>query len=122
MYFAQLTLPARGVTIGCEMLSKPITGEWIVEARLPSRQVAFARAGSARHSSPVAITSEKPGVRESSLRELFAYLDSVLKVKPILLNAAGAISITAGPEELDLISNHPLVKRIEPNRRHRLSG
>jgi hypothetical protein len=93
-----------------------------VEARLPSRQVEFVRSRGGRAPVPVAVSNENPSARESNLSELFGFLESVLEVKPVLLRAAGAISISAGPEELDRISHHPLVKRIEPNRRHRIGG
>ena len=91
-----------------------------MEARLPSRHVEFVRPKGARSPVPVSVSTENPSARESNLSELFGFLESVLEVKPVLLRAAGAISISAGPEEQDRISHHPLVKRIEPNRRHRI--
>lgn len=106
------------------MPSNPVAerSEWIVEARLPARHVEFARSADLRRAVPVKVATDNPGTRESSLRELFDYLESILAVKPVLLRAAGAVSVTASPAEIDRISSHPLVKRIEPNRRRRLGG
>lgn len=101
------------------MPSNPVAErtEWIVEARLPTRHVEFARSTDLRRSVPVKVSNNDASNREARLLELFAYLESILAVTPVLLRAAGAVSVTASPEELDRISSHPLVKRIEPNRR-----
>lgn len=89
--------------------------EWIVEALLPARHVEFQRTQVGR-TIPSKITNESAGDRDARLIELFSYLKSILDVEPVLLRAAGAVGITASPAELDQISNHPLVKRIQPNR------
>jgi hypothetical protein len=91
--------------------------EWIVQADLPPRQVEFARQPRSRHSVPIGITNADAGERERRLQDLFAFLSSVLAEKPVLLRSAGAVSVSATSEELARISKHPLVKRIEPNRR-----
>ena len=96
--------------------------EWIIQAKLPARRVEFANTPIGGRSIPVQVKSDDPGGREASLRKLFDYLASVLEIRPVLLESAGAVSVTASPEELERISAHPLVKRIDPNRRHRLGN
>lgn len=89
--------------------------EWIVEARLPVRQIEFRKtpAGTV----PTGMSDRKDAARRSGLKELYRYLASVLEERPVMLQAAGAVSITASAAELDTIAKHPLVKRIQPNRR-----
>lgn len=100
------------------MLKEASTGrqEWIVEARLPAREIGFRKtvAGTV----PTGMNDRKGDARRSGLNELYRYLASVLEERPVLLQAAGAVSITASASELDTIAKHPLVKRIQPNRRH----
>lgn len=93
--------------------------EWIVQAKLPERHVAFARKSPDRRPVPSGVTNDDAKGREQQLLELFRYLSSELAVKPVLLRAAGAVSVCASAEELERISTHPLVKRIEPNRKLR---
>ncbi len=90
--------------------------EWIVAAKLPTREVEFARNSTSR-AIPTGVRSLGPDNREATLGQLFDYLASVLEVRPVLLKTSGAVSITASAEELERISGHPLVKRIDPNRR-----
>lgn len=89
--------------------------EWIVEARLPVRQIEFRKTPTG--TVPTGMTDRKDAARRSGLKELYRYLASVLEERPVLLQAAGAVSITASAAELDTIAKHPLVKRIQPNRR-----
>jgi hypothetical protein len=91
--------------------------EWIVQADLPARQVEFARSPDSRRSIPTGITNVDAAERERRLQELFAFLSSIVAEKPVLLRSAGAVSVSATPEELNRISKHPLVKDIKPNRR-----
>ncbi|MFN0105077.1 MAG: hypothetical protein ACKV2U_23705 [Bryobacteraceae bacterium] len=93
--------------------------EWIVEARLPARQIEFEQTRPPGRTTPIRVTNTDPEARESKLRELFEFLESILEVKPVLLRAAGAVSIKASPSEMVRITNHPLVRRVEPNRRRR---
>lgn len=93
--------------------------EWIVQARLPQRHVQFTRTIDTRRAIPTAIDQIGPGSRDASLKELYQYLRSVLAVSPVLLKAAGAVSVVASPAEIELISKHPLVKEIQPTRRNR---
>lgn len=87
--------------------------EWIVEAALPGRRVKMEKGAMA----PVEVVSEDAAGREARLGELYAYLEAELELKPVLLRAAGAVSISATEEELARIKGHPLVKGIGPNRR-----
>jgi hypothetical protein len=93
--------------------------EWIVEANLPVRQLEFERDSRSGRSVPTGIASANSVEREQRLQDLLAFLSSVLSEKPVLLRAAGAVSVSATPEELTRIAKHPLVKRIERNRRVR---
>lgn len=102
-----------------DLLAATEFNEWIVQARLPERHVQFTRATDARRRIPTAIDQIGPGSREANLKELYQYLRSVLAVSPVLLKAAGAVSVVASPAEIELISKHPLVKEIQPNRRNR---
>ena len=99
--------------------SEAARDEWIVQAKLPARHVEFTTSRGTGHAVPTGVSRSR-GVgldRDSSLRELLDYLRSILEVEPVLLRAAGAVSVTASPKELERIVTHPLVKRIDPNRR-----
>ncbi|MBM3758427.1 MAG: hypothetical protein FJW38_31200 [Acidobacteria bacterium] len=98
----------------------PSGSEWIVQARLPPRQTQFTRAlghGRARLSR-IATTGGE--LRNARLTELYDYLCAMLTTPPVLLKAAGAVSVHPSDEEIDAISKHPLVKDIQPNRRRQL--
>jgi hypothetical protein len=92
--------------------------EWIVQANLPPREIQFTRSSQSGRSTPARIHST--GDRDANLRNLFDFLTSVLEVPPVLLKSAGAVSVTASPHEIERISSHPLVKRIDQNRRLKL--
>jgi hypothetical protein len=91
--------------------------QWIIQADLPARQVEFNEDPRSRRLVPGAVVNTGAKERERRLQALFAFLSSKLAKKPILLRSAGAVSVSATPEELTRISKHPLIKRIEPNRR-----
>ena len=95
--------------------------EWIVQAKLPVRHVEFTTTRDTRRPLPTRVSGGSGAVsdRDANLRELFDYLRSILPVEPVLLRAAGAVSVTATPKELETIASHPLVKRIDPNRRRK---
>ena len=90
--------------------------EWIVEANLPARHLEFQRDSRSGRSVHTGIVNANPAEREHRLQDLLAFLSSVLSEKPVLLRSAGAVSVSATPEELARIAKHPLVKRIERNR------
>ena len=95
--------------------------EWIVQAKLPARHVEFTITRDTRRPVPTRFSGGGGADvdRDAKLRELFDYLRSILQVEPVLLRAAGAVSVTATPKELERIASHPLVKRIDPNRRRK---
>lgn len=64
--------------------------------------------------------ADQTELRDETLRELHGYLSSVLEEPPVILRAAGAIGINATARELEVISRHPLIERIHPNRLHRV--
>jgi len=93
--------------------------EWIIQADLPPREVEFASDPGSARPRPARVANSSARERERRLQALFDFLRSILPETPILLRSAGAVSVTATHEQLAEISKHPLVKRIEPNRRLR---
>lgn len=90
----------------------PERHQWIVEAKLPG-DLFRAVDEDARLSA-----ADPTRLRDEILRELHGYLSSVLEEPPVMLRAAGAIGINATAQEVEVISRHPLIERIQPNRRH----
>ncbi|MDA1016429.1 MAG: hypothetical protein O3A00_18470 [Planctomycetota bacterium] len=87
--------------------------EFIVEARLPRRQVLIAHTGIRR--SPREIVSE-PGNRAAELERVAHQVEAVVPGSMNILQSAGAIAVRALPAELRAIALIPGVRTIRANR------
>jgi hypothetical protein len=89
----------------------------IVEARLPTRKVRF--------QGPLPLRPTASGVegggpeRVATLEHLRSYVSDVLRIPTSVLQAAGALVISANSRQVRELATHELVKAIRPNRRLR---
>lgn len=94
-----------------------VPAEFIIQADLPRRSVAVSKGASRIRQFSVASGSNAE--RQVLLSEFVAAVRDVIETDPVVLKAAGAVVVSASPDELRRILQLPSVREIRFNRKLR---
>lgn len=88
----------------------------IVEVKVPERRIAFERGRSTARAFPRRLVENDREGRRSAIRELAGFLEQEIGLRARVLETAGAIVVSATPDQARRFLKHPLTKGVHPNR------
>ncbi len=88
----------------------------IVEVKVPERRVALERDSLTRRVFPRRLVESDREGRRSAIRKLAGFLEHEIGLQARVLETAGAIVVSATPDQVRRFLQHPLTKGVHPNR------